>query len=324
MTDPAPVPNDAAPASASRSRLRALLPWLGTLLLMGYLVWAYDARAAWDALREAPLIGLVLLWGGVSAIVFFLDSAGLFVLFSRLNGAVQYRDVMVIKGSSYFLNIVNYAAASGGIAYLVWRRWRFPFLEVTSSVLFLNVVDLLVLNVFVTGGLWLTDLSLPVAAVQTIVYVNIGLYALYFGSMIYWNAGFDFLVLGRLRKWSIFSAFARAEVRTHLALFGLRATMLVVYICMQYAALQLFEIDAPLGEVMVYNSIVTLVITLPISIAGLGTSQLIMLEVYADYGTDAAILAYSTASIFAFMIIRAAIGYVSLAPLQRLPRAPAT
>ena len=283
---------------------------------MGYLVWAYDVGAAWEALKSAQLGWLLVLWLTASIVVFFVDTGCLWLLFDRLNGPVTYAHLLVIKGASYFLNIVNYAAASGGIAYLVWRRWRMPVLEVGSSVLFLNVVDLFVLNLFVSCGLLLAELSLPAAAVQTLVWVNLGIYALYFGSMIYWNVGFDFLVLGRLRTWSVFSAFDRATARIHAELIASRVGLLVIYVAMQYAALHLFDIRVPLGEVLVYNSIVTLVITIPISIGGLGTSQMVMLAVYADYGTDAQILAYSTASIFMFMLVRILIGYACLGRLD--------
>ncbi len=303
-------------SDGSQSRWKRVLPWIGSLLLMGYLAYAYDVAAAWEAMKSARLGWVLALWLSASILVYFVDTGCLWLLFDRLNGPVSYRGLLVIKGASYFLNVVNYAAASGGIAYMVWRRYRMPVLEVGSSVLFLNAVDLFALNLCVTIGLLLGGLTLPPPALQSLVWVNIGIYCLYFGSMIYWNGGWDFLILGRLRTWSIFSAFDRAKLRIHAELIASRLLLLVIYVAMQYWALRLFDIAVPLGELLVYNSIITLVIIVPISIAGLGTSQMMMLAVYSDYGSDAQILAYSTASIVLFMVVRIAIGYACLGQLS--------
>lgn len=287
------------------------------MLLLGWLFVAYDARAAWDALLSTNLSALAAVWLCAILSAWLVDAGTLTVLFARLNTRLPYLDLLRIKGASYLLNIVNYAAASGGIAWLVHRRSHAPVFETVSSVLFLDVLDLLMLNITVTAGLLLGSEFLPGALFGALVWVNIAIYALYFGSMIYWNAGFDFFVLGRLRTWPIFAAFGRATVRIHAELLFTRVVLMAVYVPMQYAALHLFGVDVPLGPLMIFNAIITLVGIIPISIAGIGTTQVVMMEVYAPYGTEAEILAYSTAGIFATLLVRSAIGVPSLASIQR-------
>lgn len=309
------------------THLKRWLPWVGSTALMAYLFYAYDAAAAWEALLSASLGWLGGMWLAALLITWWIDTRGLHELFGRLNGvAMPLPKLLAVKGASYFLNIVNYAAAAGGIGYMVWKRTGKPAAELASSLLFLNVLDLIVLNAFMTVGLLIAPLPLSEAAQDGLLMVNVGLWAAYFGSCVYWNGGFDFFVLGKLRTWPIFAAFGRATLSTHGVLLGWRFFMLCVYIAMQYAALHLFNIPVPLGEVMIYNSLVTLVQVLPISIAGLGTTQVVQLAVYSAYGTDAQILAYGTASVFAFMLVRAAIGYPCLkrltaeAPNEKGPR----
>jgi hypothetical protein len=294
---------------------KTIMPWIGTTALVAWLISAHDMSAVADALLRANLGGLAALWIVAIGLTYATDSIGLWMAFVRLNGASQFLEVLRIKGISYFLNIVNYAAASGGIAWLVSKRSEFPLRETVSTVLFLNVVDLLVLNVFVSFGLVL-ELSggaggsvLTPEAQSTLIVVNLVIYGLYFGSMVYWNLGWDFFVLGRLRGLTVFAAFRRADVSVHLSLFGVRVFLLSLYIAMQYLVLNMFEIAAPLGAVMVINTVVTLVQTVPISVAGFGTVQIAMLELYAPYGSDAAILGYSTASLLVFVLVRAGIGY---------------
>jgi len=301
-----------------RKRVQTLIPWIGTTALLLWLISSHDMIAVGDALMQANLGGLALLWVLSIGLTFVTDAAGLWLAFSRLNGPLQFLAMLRIKGISYFLNIVNYAAASGGIAWLVSKRASYPLTGTASSILFLNVVDLLVLNVFVSVGLGIEYLGghsvslLPSQAQTTLIWVNVIIYGLYFGSMAYWNLGLDFLVLGRLRTWRIFSAFSRATLRTHVVLFAARFVLLSLYIAMQYIVVHMFHIDATIGAVMVINTVVTLVQTVPISVAGFGTVQVAMLELYAPYGTDSAILAYSTASLVVFILLRAAIGYICL------------
>lgn len=309
------------------THLKRWLPWVGSTALMAYLFYAYDAAAAWQAFTSASLGWLAGVWLVAIVITWLIDTKGLQELFGRLNDvALPLPKLLAVKGASYFLNIVNYAAAAGGIGYMVWKRTGRPAAELASSLLFLNVLDLMVLNAFVTAGLLMGPMPLSGTAQDGLLMVNIGLWAAYFGSCVYWNGGFDFFVLGKLRSWPIFAAFSRARLPTHGILFAWRFGMLCVYIAMQYAALHLFNIPVPLGEVMVYNSLVTLVQVVPISIAGLGTTQVVQLAVYSAYGTDAQILAYGTASVFAFMLVRAAIGYPCLkrltaeAPNEKGPR----
>jgi uncharacterized membrane protein YbhN (UPF0104 family) len=284
---------------------------------VGYIGWAHDVRAIGDALLAVRLDWLLALWLVTIIAVFLADVGCLTLLFSRLNAPVTYRELLPVKGASYFLNIVNYNAAAGAVAWFLRKTQGVPFLEAASSMLWLNVIDLIALNAYVTAGLLLAGDAFPADTRATLWLANGALYAVYVGSAIYWNAGFDFFVLGRLRGLAIFSAFRRATVGTHLQFLALRASFLMLYVVMQFASVRLFGIEVPFGMLLVYNAIITFIGTIPISIAGLGTTQLAMLAFYGPYGSDAQILAYSTATIAMFAAARALIGYFYLGEITR-------
>lgn len=325
---PSGTPSEGAAAAQTNKKKqwwRTVLPWVVTLALLAYLFSTVDVEAVGEAFRSARLDWLLPIWLGVVVLVFWADTFCLSVLFSRLNAPISFAELLPVKGASYFLNIVNYNAAAVAIAYVVRRKTGVPFWETTSSMLLLNVVDLIVLNIYVAAGLVLASGVLEPTQQSALIAVSGGLFALYFGSMIYWNAGFDFFVLGRLRSWSIFAAFRNATVQSHAVFVLMRFLFILLYVGLQYVSLHLFGVKVPLGELMMYNAIITLIGTLPISVSGLGTTQVAMLEFYGDYGTDAQILAYSTAMIVMFAASRAAIGYWFLPRLSReLGRDPRT
>ena len=304
--------------SQSLGLLRRLLPWLGSIGIVWWLVVSQDLEAAAAAAERARLGLFFLLWLLAIGVTYALDAYGLKYAVSMLCSYVRYAVVLRVKGISYFLNIVNYAAASGGIAWSLARRTGVSLSRVASTILFLNVVDLLVLNVLVSVGLALEFVMsegaafLSVDRLHAMLVVNLAIYALYFGSMTYWNLGWNYGLLGRLRDKVIFDAFARARVSIHWKLFLVRLALLLVYIVMQYTALRIFDVHAPFHVVLVVNTVVTLAQTVPVSVAGIGTVQVVMLEMYSPYGTPADILAYSTATLFVFILIRAAIGFLCL------------
>jgi uncharacterized membrane protein YbhN (UPF0104 family) len=314
---PEEIEANAQPTRRWKSVLRQVLPWVGTLLILGYLGATQDLDAVWEALTKARFDWLLPLWVATVFAVFWFDTGCLVVLFSRLNARVGFRELLPVKGASYFLNVINYNAAAGGIAWFLKMRAGVRFLEAASSMLLLNVLDLIVLNLFVSAGLLIGGSAMDPAVRAAIVPVHIGLYVLYAGALVYWNGKVDFLVMGRLRPLAIFSSFAKARLADHGLLLALRSGFIFIYVGMQFVTLHIFDIQVPFGELLVFNSIITLVGTIPISIAGLGTTQLLMLEFYAPYGTQGQILAYSTAVIFMFAVARMLIGYWYLGEMTR-------
>ena len=108
----------------------------------------------------------------------------------------------------------------------------------------------------------------------------------------------------------------------------MRLGFMSLYFVTQYFSLLEFGIDIPLIELFGLNAILTLVGIIPISIAGLGTTQVVMVVLYATYDTgavenfEATVLAYSTAIITYFVLVRVGLGYLGLARWNHLAPPP--
>ncbi|NUN15350.1 MAG: flippase-like domain-containing protein [Myxococcales bacterium] len=309
VSSSSPSPEKTGLLSRLWTFFKTTFPWWIAGGLLVYLGLTYDLNKVWMELKKANIAVLLPIWGLSAVLVFLIDSKSLTYLFSWLNTPVTFRQILPIKGASYFLNIVNYNAAAGAIALLVKKRTGIPFLESASSMLFLNVIDLTVLTVLVGVGLALTPAGITPEMYSALFAVTAVILGIYIGSLVYWNGGFDFLILGKLRTWSIFSAFRRARLKHHFALFVVRTGYILVFAVIHYVSLHLFRVAVPFAELVIYNSILTLVGTIPISFAGLGTTQVVMVALYAAYGEAEQILAYSTSIIFVFVAARVLIGY---------------
>lgn len=302
---------------ARRALLRQILIWAVALGLLAYLALTTDLDEVWQTIRSVrfELVLPVVIAGNV--VIFLWDTRCLAALFTRLNKPVAFRDLLPLKGASYFLNIVNYNAAAAAMALFLRRKARIPFLEGASSLVLLNVVDLLALNILISAGLALNPDAVGPVMRQSLLVINVALYALVAGSFLYWNGGFDFFVLGRLRAWSIFAAFRRARLRDWGVLLAMRMVVVLLYTVLNYVLLDLFGVPVPFDVLLLYNPILTFIGTIPITVSGIGTTQVAMRELYGSFATVPRVDAFSTSVIFLYQLMRLAIGSLYVSRVRR-------
>ena len=266
---------------------RRLLPWLVSIGLLAYLASTTDLARVWDALQRARL-GLFVTVALVGTLLAFLyDSVCLTLLLRRFNAPVTLGEVLPLKGASYFLNVINYNAAMGGMALYLRRVRGVSFLESASSLLFMNVLDVFALCGLIAVGLVASGDALGASvgpeARHGLVVVLVALAAVLVGNLVYWNAGFDFFVLGRLRSWRIFHAFREARLLDYAWLMALRLPLLLLYVAMMWLFAHAFRIDISYPSALALQPIVIFVGTVPISVAGLGTTQVLMRSFYGPF-----------------------------------------
>lgn len=317
MAEPTTPSVEASSAAGWRVRLRQVLLWTVAIGLLAYLALTTDLDEVWRTVTGVrfELVLPVVILGNV--IVFLWDTLCLSTLFTRLNKPISFRELLPLKGASYFLNVVNYNAAAAAMALFLRRKARIPFLEGASSLVLLNVVDLLALNVLISVGLFLNPDAVGPVMRQSLLIVNLSVYAVVAGSFVYWNGGFDFFVLGRLRAWSIFAAFSRASLRDWGLLLAMRLVVVLLYTVLNYVLLHLFGVPVPFGVMLLYNPVLTFIGTIPITVSGIGTTQVAMRELYGAFAAVPRIDAFSTSAIFLYQITRLAIGSVYVSRVRR-------
>jgi len=305
--------------------LRRLLPWAGTVLLLGYLGWTTDLDAVGHALSEVSILAALAVALVGTLLTFLADSYCVGRVFSRFVLPVGFREALPIKATSYFLNILNYNAALVGMAFYLQASRKAPFWKSLGALFFLNLVDIHALCVLLGCGLVL----------------NLGAEFLSAGELtVAWGAvaggigGFWLLVLtcrfdirlpviSRVLRLDLLRPLAEARVADVLVLTGLRMLFLLLYIGSQYLFLRLFGVAVPALRLLVYMPLLTFIQIIPISVSGLGAPQLVMRHFYAPYvkspagGAEGVIDAFSTTSIFGFVMFRVLVAYLFLGEFSR-------
>ena len=307
------------------SSAKRLLPWLGTGLLLGYLAWTTDLDTIANSLAEVSLPAILALGFFGTLVTFVTDTWCVQLVLNHFVCKVTYRETLPVKATSYFLNILNYNVALVGMAFYLNRSKGAPFWKTLGSMFFLNVMDILALCVLLGIGLIVNfDTDVLDIATTSVAWVIVGGGLIGFVAfMALFRLQLPIPLVSRVYGWQILAPFREVTPSIVVRFALLRVLFLAQYLVTHVLFMWLFSVDVPLVGVLVYLPIFTFIQIVPISISGLGTTQLVMRHFYAPYvvgaaATAAAVVdAASTTAIFGFLIFRVIVAYLFLGDLSR-------
>jgi len=208
-----------------------------------------------------------------------------------------------IKAASYLLSLIHYALGAGTLSLLLRRRARIGFADAAGMVILIMIFDLGMVMLLVSAGVGLIATGTP---------------GLQFGML---PAAIGFLIVGlvglrmpislgpldRIRNLELFRAARTTAPRLLLELAILRLAFVLSFELLGWAALTAFDVMVPFGDLLVNFSLVALAGTLP-AVAGIGPSQVGMVEFFSSFGDRETLLACSIALSAGLILFRGAIG----------------
>lgn len=316
-----PAPGDAPPPPRRTSLARTLLPWVIAVVA---LVWVLRSVLGLPpqpekvdklvgVIHAAPigkflLASLVLLVLNCAA-----DSLAMFYTFRWFRCQLPYREIFIVRASTYLLAVVQYYVGQAAILAFLHKRRGVPFLTATGWILFISAINMGVLILLAAVGLAGGDDRLPfvLKMLPLAVVVGVPLYA---------------LVLYRrpqgLARVRILEPLFEMGIWGHAKAVAIRLPHVLVLIVWHYLALRWFGVEVPPLTALVLLPAVFFAAALPISVQGLGLSQAAALYFFAGYAPagrgDAAVLAYSLAMTTVSLIIQIGMGLVFLPAGKRL------
>lgn len=319
--------SDGQESAGRKGRLRALLAWGGTLALLAYLGLTTDFATAWTAFQNADHV-LFLATVVISTFATYLtDVATVRVLLRHVGIRVGFKEFLRVKGASYLLNIVNYNLALVMMAAVVRKRTDRGWGAAGSPFVLLNFLDLSVFGTFVLAAL-LSGQS-PFEGPVTILVGFFAAGAIAAPTILCMIARLDNLpgLLGKVFAHDLLAAFRHLSFRAIPGMMALRSILILEYAVMNWAFLRSFGTEIPILQLLVFMPIISLIAIIPVSVAGLGSTQVVMREFYGPYvpstlaATTAArmsvIDAFSTAAIVGPVLLRVVIGLACLPWVSR-------
>ncbi len=291
-----------------RKKIGPLIAWAVTLAILIYLfrkipladVWTAMHAAAWWAIPASALIVLA---------VYLADSFAIVKTFGWFVARLGYREVLIVRGATYLLALVNYAVGQGAIIYFVNRTRKVPILRGTAAVLLIMGINVLMLLVLATIGL--------VTASEVSSGVRLVLLVAYLGLVVY-------IVLVALRpRWlvarPILDVLLTAGLKGHLRAMLVRLPHICTLLVLSWVSMAGFGVIIPVTKAVLCLPIVYFVTVLPISVQGLGTTQAMMILFFAEYAPgatagarEAVVLAASLLTQVVANVIQIGIGLVCM------------
>ena len=290
--------------------LRRFGPLLVAAVALALAVRGIDLQKLAAATRGAPLVPLI----GVSAIAALVncaaDTFAMYYVFRWFGLHLRYVDLYTIRAATYTLAVLNYHAGQAGIIGYLNRVGRVPLARASAYILFIIGVWVALLLLFAGGSLLLGgDKARALAPVLVAFFVGLIAYLI----LITWPPRFllhppaasadagDEAPSQRLRSRllrvlvNLWAPLHEAGALGHLRALVVRLPHLFVLLCWHYFALRCFRVEVPPLVAALYLPVVFAIASLPISVQGLGTSQIAAVYFFRDYAAagDESVLAYS-------------------------------
>ena len=298
-------------------RIRQVVAWVGTFALLTYLAATTNLDEVWHALGMANLPVFAASVVGITFLTWFSDVATARMLLRRAGFPVGFGDYSRAKGASYLLNIVNYNLGLVLLAAVVSRRSERGLGASGSPFILMNFLDLSAMGLLVAAGLVAGTSPFPPEPTMLLAVIAAG--AVLGGPVLCWLARIRSAPgwLGRLLAHDLLAAFRTLRAQDIALVVGVRLVFISEYVLMQWLFLWSFHFRMPMLDLLVINPILGLIGFIPISVSGIGTTQVVMRDLFGPFapaGVDAtsAVDACSTLGILSMLLVRILIGLACL------------
>lgn len=298
------------PGLAGRAKKR---PWLRDLFAYGlaaaiiaFLARGTSIRQFASILHQANPYLFLLACAGSFAAWFFGETYLYAKLFSYFHVPTSFREMLPANAAQYFLQAINQVAGGAALVLFMRRRKGVPVFAGGASLVFLGLVDVWLMSIaglvaaLLVPHSWLRA-NWPYPVILT---AGIGLVALF------WLRGRP---RSRLLRWiydrpSLLS-FREARLSHYLLLMLIRAPIFATQAFALYFQLRSFGVHAPLIQVLAFEPAELFLSALPITPAGLGVLQAVLVLGFHAYGSRAAILAAGIAISMMGILMRLPLGF---------------
>jgi hypothetical protein len=293
--------------------LRRAWPWLVGLVILVVVATRVPLAEFRGAIGRGPHLTLAIVNVLINVLVLGSDSLATWVGLIALGLRRPFARVVVVRGATYLLFVVNYAVGQGGFGYYLYRS-GVPALRATGATLFLIGTNFAALIV-VTTAAWALRGGGDNPALWWTLVASCAAFLVYLAVIA--------LAPGFAARRELLAPLFDAGLRGHaLALAG-RLPHIAVIVIGHWAAMRAWGIAVPFAVGMTIMPAVVIASVLPISPAGLGTTQAAFVLFFRDYAAgataderDAAVLAFAIVHFVYGVLASMSVGLVC-APLAR-------
>lgn len=305
-----------APAPAELPLWRRLLPFATAAALLAFVLFRLDFAAFWRALSGTHYVLFFLFTLAFNAALLAADVLGTVHVMNALVCPVRYAELFVIRAASYLPSLLNHHVGQAWLTYFLAKVYNASLWRVAGATLlvyattfgcvFLIGAAALPFNHGRVGWLAPTTAAIGAAGVAYMLVIAVKPAVL------------------RAKQTTL--ALVETGVRGHLRALAYRLPHVGVLFVGTWVPFAFFGVKIPLTDALAYIPIVMLVTALPITPQGIGTRDLVALQLLSSYATGtaeekaAAIAATTLSWACALTLVQAAFSPLFMRRAQRMLR----
>ena len=290
--------------------VKQALPWAVTIGILAYVFGTQDYEKIKGAFLGANLAFYIPAAVCILITTYTLDCLSQWFCLKWFCAPVRLRDVMVARGVSFLLMLINFNLGQGGMVYFFYRLTGKSLKTVAAAFFFTVFADFYAfITIFTVATFFVGDI--PQLQAALIVACSLAWLYWIFGYS-YWRFGLKNRIFKSVAEWEIFSSFRDAKFHHYLIIYLIRAPILYLVIFLYYLAMISFGGKVPAAEFIVRIPIVLFVSGLPIAVAGLGQTQLGWNAMFGAYTSKELGTSLSLAWNFAMIVVNTIIALLCL------------
>ena len=299
------VINQEVNTGKKKNSIARFIPWMVGSSVLVYLIWRIEPRPLIEALTHAQLliyIPAVLIFIYLS---FLVDIQNFRALMKHFGYMFSFAESMLIRGASYLIVVIDYTLGMGSIVYFLKETKQIPLMQGTAIMIYFNYINQISLLLLAAAGYPLLGMDLPWLTKGLIVCILLLCFTFLALGVIRHSAN---RFIKRIKEAVLMQSFVGSTLKAYILNTIYRVGYYFTYIIFFYVAVRAFGMEIPFITLIAYVPIILLVISIPISPFGLGTSQATMLLLFKSYGSQPQILAFSLTYSVSLLLLRALIG----------------
>ncbi len=290
-----------------RKKIARLAAWAVTIGLLVFLFRRISFANIIEAVKDAEAWAIPAVLG-MTLVVYLCDALAMWKTFGWFVTPLRLTEVLLLRGATYLLALINYAVGLGAIVYFIHRSRGVPVVRGAAAVLLIMGTNLLLLLFMATLGMGLGADTIP--ALRTILmlaYVGLAGYI----ALVIWKPAF-------LVKRALFDVLLGAGLGGYIKATAVRIPHIMSLLVLNYLGMHAFGVNVPALQLVLCMPVVLFIAVLPISVQGLGTSQAALTFFFARYAVgnpamqEARIVAASLATQALSLVVQFAIGVICL------------
>jgi hypothetical protein len=291
--------------------LKQLAPYAIAFVALGWVLHITDLHALLAALGQAPIAWFVV----VSAVMLVAncaaDTFAMTSVFGWFGCHVPYRELFVVRASTYLLAILNYHVGQAAIVGYLYRACKVPFFRATGWILFIIGVNVGTLFLLASVG---ASRATGELAMLRMVPVVCGAGVVVYATLLWLKPRI-------LAERTLFAPLFEMGIAGHIKGVLVRLPHVGVLLVWHFISLRMFRIAVSPGTALLYLPAYFAVSSLPINVNGLGVAQLVAVAFFAPYAVvpagspnpheaqKAAVIAYSLSTCGVSILLQLMLGF---------------